>query len=121
MNNTIIWIPITQALPQKDGKYLCTTKRGSVETAYYATNLYKIDKYDFCNERGVAGWYDYSSEVGFYRCGRDIIAWAEMPNPYEANIINRLDSLKSEYNAYHYDNNEYWRGIKYAIDVLEGK
>ena len=29
----------------------------------------------------------------------------------------RLESLESEYNAYH-TNRDYWRGIKYAIDVM---
>ena len=30
----------------------------------------------------------------------------------------RLESLESEYNAYH-TNRDYWRGIKYAIDVMK--
>lgn len=30
----------------------------------------------------------------------------------------RLESLKSEYNAYHFDN-DYWNGIKHAIDLME--
>ena len=33
------------------------------------------------------------------------------------NIYQRLESLESEYNAYHTDS-DYWRGIKYAIDML---
>lgn len=32
-------------------------------------------------------------------------------------ILRRLESLESEYNAYH-TKSDYWRGIKYAIDVL---
>lgn len=31
---------------------------------------------------------------------------------------DRLESLKSEYNAYHIDT-DYWRGIKYAIEIME--
>ena len=34
-------------------------------------------------------------------------------------LATRLESLKSEYNAYHLDNNDYWRGVKHAIEVLE--
>ena len=34
-------------------------------------------------------------------------------------VSRRLESLKSEYNAYHLDNNDYWRGIKHAIDIME--
>ena len=32
-------------------------------------------------------------------------------------ITKQLSSLESEYNAYHTDS-DYWKGIKYAIDVL---
>ena len=32
-------------------------------------------------------------------------------------VLQRLESLENEYNAYHFDN-DYWRGIKYAIDVM---
>lgn len=39
------------------------------------------------------------------------------------NIIKKslfaVDSLESEYNAYHTDT-DYWRGIRYALDVIEG-
>lgn len=33
-------------------------------------------------------------------------------------LNKRLESLKSEYNAYHTDS-DYWQGIKYAIDIME--
>lgn len=36
-------------------------------------------------------------------------------------IVKQLSSLESEYNAYHKDNDDYWKGIKYAIDVLKHK
>lgn len=32
-------------------------------------------------------------------------------------ITKQLFSLESEYNAYHTDS-DYWKGIKYAIDIL---
>ena len=32
-------------------------------------------------------------------------------------VVKQLSSLESEYNAYHTDS-DYWKGIKYAIDVL---
>lgn len=35
-------------------------------------------------------------------------------------IVKQLSSLESEYNAYHTDS-DYWKGIKYAIDVLNHK
>jgi len=33
-------------------------------------------------------------------------------------LLERLRSLESEYNAYHFDNG-YWRGVKYAIDRMK--
>lgn len=32
-------------------------------------------------------------------------------------VVRQLESLEGEYNAYH-TKSDYWRGIKYAIDVL---
>lgn len=37
------------------------------------------------------------------------------------NLSARIDMLESEYNAYHIDNNDYWRGIRYALDVVNKK
>ena len=34
-------------------------------------------------------------------------------------LNKRLESLKSEYNAYHLDNDDYWRGVKHAIEIME--
>ena len=34
-------------------------------------------------------------------------------------LVKQLESLESEYNAYHLDNNDYWRGVKHAIEVLK--
>ena len=34
-------------------------------------------------------------------------------------IADQLESLKSEYNAYHIDKDDYWRGVEHSIRVLE--
>ena len=34
-------------------------------------------------------------------------------------LVKQLESLESEYNAYHLDKNDYWRGVKHAIEVLK--
>ena len=36
----------------------------------------------------------------------------------KSKVLEQLESLESEYNAYH-TNRDYWRGIKYAIDVMK--
>lgn len=69
--------------PQKNGKYLVTTKDNSVRILNYATDLYKIDKYDFYNDKGKSGWYGYDSEYGYYEWLDKPIAWAELPEPYK--------------------------------------
>lgn len=33
-------------------------------------------------------------------------------------ILKQIESMESEYNAYHYPN-DYWRGIRYTLDIIE--
>lgn len=82
------WIPISERNPNKNGKYLVTV-RGlmgeyvKVETIYYAEDLYKIDKFDFIDKQGVAGWYFFDSEWGYYEFD-NVVAWMPLPKPYKA-------------------------------------
>lgn len=82
------WIPISERNPNKNGKYLVTV-RGlmgeyvKVETIYYAEDLYKIDKFDFIDKQGVAGWYFFESEWGYYEFD-NVVAWMPLPQAYGA-------------------------------------
>ena len=48
--------------------------------ASYAHDLYKVDEYDFYSKKGKGGWYDYSSEWGYYEID-DVEFWMELPEP----------------------------------------
>lgn len=52
-----------------------------VEKVSFANNLSKVDEFEFagCNH---AGLYSYDSEAGNYEVA-DIVAWMELPKPYE--------------------------------------
>ena len=77
------WIPVSERLPDDRKKCLVTHKGGYVDIMRYASDLYGIDEYDFCDKKGKAGWYDYDSEWGY--CSRDdVIAWLSLPEPYKA-------------------------------------
>lgn len=66
--------------PTEEGEYLVVSSTISSRLHYevlsYTKNLHKLDKYDFAGaEYKRPGWYDYSSEWGFYERG-DIKAWS---------------------------------------------
>ena len=77
------WIPVSERLPDDRKKCLVTFKGGYVGIMCYASNLYGVDEYDFCDEKGMAGWFDYDRELGHYSRD-DVIAWLPLPTPYKA-------------------------------------
>ena len=82
------WIPVSERLPEEDGEYLVTVKptfknmRNYIKHCDFALNLYLVDEYDFVNKKGVAGFYKYDSEYGYYEV-TEVIAWCELPEPYK--------------------------------------
>lgn len=78
------WIPVSERLPDDRKDCIVTFKDGCVDTMYYASDLYKVDDYDFYAKKGKAGWYDYDSEWGYYSRD-DVVAWMPLPEPYKEN------------------------------------
>ena len=82
------WIPVSERLPEEDGEYLVTVKstfkntRNYIKLCCFARNLYLIDEYDFVDKKGIAGFYKYDSEYGYYEM-TDVIAWMPLPEPYK--------------------------------------
>ena len=76
------WIPVTERLPDKDGKYLvCRRLYGSWwrETLNFAKDARKVSKYDF--HRGWKNvWYWYDSEWGHLTMD-DVTHWMPLPQP----------------------------------------
>ena len=85
MNNN--WIPCKIALPNKDGSYLCTVKHSNKYTSImilgFVKDLYKFDKYEFEEYRGLkqSGWYNHDPEWGTYEV-HGVVAWMELPKIY---------------------------------------
>ena len=77
------WIPVSERLPDDRKKCLVTFRGGYVGIMCYASDLYGVDEYDFCDEKGMAGWFDYDRELGHYSRD-DVIAWLPLPTPYKA-------------------------------------
>lgn len=70
-----------EGLPKKSGRYFTINKRFSntyFDITQFATDLYKVDNYDFHMRKGKPGWYDYDSEAGYYEVD-NVVAWAELP------------------------------------------
>ncbi len=78
------WIPVTERLPEQDGKYLvCKNLFGDVyiKTVWFAKDARKVDKFDFrCRWKNV--WYDYDNEWGHYEVGA-VTHWMPLPEPPE--------------------------------------
>ena len=74
------WTLTKDKMPEKDGKYLCVKQFHNhyiKDVILYSNDLYKIDSYDFEDKKGIAGFYDYDSEAGFFT--RDVLAWMPLP------------------------------------------
>lgn len=77
------WIPVKERLPEKEGdcEYLVTSGSG-LNILSFAKDLYKVDKYDFWDRKGVSGWFDYDSEFGYIETD-GVIAWMPLPKEYK--------------------------------------
>lgn len=78
------WVPVEEGLPKKNGDYLVTVPTfcgGSVFKSSFATDLHKVDKYDFPKKK--SGFYGWDSEWGYYEVD-DVIAWMPVPPSYKA-------------------------------------
>ena len=76
------WIPVTERLPKKDGKYLAwipsITGKGYIDILYYGEP-------DFINKRDERCFYDADSEYGDVPYD-DVIAWMELPEPFNGEV-----------------------------------
>lgn len=76
------WIPVTERLPEKDGRYQVSTHGYSnygIRHACFAKDARKVDKFDFrCRWKNV--WYGYDSEWGHYEIG-GVTHWMPLPEP----------------------------------------
>ena len=76
------WFPVTERLPEKDGKYLLFTKGAygtGIRLLSFAKDGRKVDRYDFHREwKNV--WYYYDSEWGHITVDT-VTHWMPLPEP----------------------------------------
>lgn len=88
------WISVKEKLPEKEGKYLCAEyskqfNKHFIEVLNFAKNLYKVDKIDFKDEKGVSGFYGYDTEWG-YSHFRDVTHWMPLPELPKGECLCRM-------------------------------
>ena len=81
------WIPVTERLPEEDGRYLVVKKifNNSIwqDVLEFAKDGRKVDKYDFHREwKNV--WYLYDSEWG-HIITDNVTHWMPLPEPPKEN------------------------------------
>lgn len=76
------WISVKDRLPNKNMRCLCAVGyyygKFYYNIYYFSTNLYRVDDMDFFDEKGVAGFYNYDSEWGYYKIS-DVKYWMPIP------------------------------------------
>lgn len=78
------WIPVTERLPEEDGKYLTAYKSVLnppitwIRVCWFAKNLRKVDKYEFPKKK--PGFYESDSEYGYFEVS-GITHWMPLPEP----------------------------------------
>ena len=53
-----------------------------IEVLDYANDLYKIDRFDFHDKKGVAGWFYFDDEYGLIEV-ENVIGWRPLPETYK--------------------------------------
>lgn len=75
------WIPVTERLPQENGRYLVT--RGLNACGAMWNRTYIINYSDLMGLKSEKIWWDGNvGKSDFKRIG-DVIAWMPLPKPYE--------------------------------------
>ena len=90
------WTPISEGLPKKDGKYLCTIENDRTELYFFTSDLGGEDVYqpvggdwehiwengtELC-ENGKAGFYEWTYGDGLYMLRDDVVAYM-LVEPYK--------------------------------------
>ncbi len=79
--NALKWIPVSERLPEKDGKYLVFKQHhygAWQDVVGFAKDGESVNKYDLENEKDV--WYNYDSEYGYYSID-SVTHWMPLPEP----------------------------------------
>ena len=82
MNDKPRWIPVTERLPEEDGRFLTLYPLKTKPSVWrhkvygFAKDLVKVDKYEFDEHK--PGFYGYDDEYGYYE-DKDVTHWMPLP------------------------------------------
>ena len=82
------WIPCTERLPEKSGRYLVTRKFNALFSLW--------DKVDILNYSDLMGlkkekiWWSGNVGKSDFEKFDDVIAWMPLPEPYKTNTKNEI-------------------------------
>jgi hypothetical protein len=79
------WISVKERLPEKEGKYLCTSYYKSTNSLHinlywFTKDFYKLDRFDFSDKKGVGGFWDSDDEWGICH-HENVTHWMLLPEP----------------------------------------
>lgn len=80
------WIPVSERLPEEEGRYLCAYGKGLMCVYSFSNDLYSVDDYDFAEYKfkKKKGFFRYDSEWGYCEV-KWITAWMLLPGAYKEN------------------------------------
>lgn len=78
------WIPVTERLPDKDGRYLCLTRIIGYNHVVlsFAKDGEEVGYYELTGKKNV--WYEYDREWGVVSLN-SVTHWMPLPEPPEQN------------------------------------
>lgn len=79
------WIPVTERLPENDGRFICLTKCIGYNHMIlsFAKDGEKVDYYDLTGKKDV--WYAYDREWGFVATNL-VTHWMPLPEPPKEDV-----------------------------------
>ena len=80
------WYDVNANKSPKEGEQVLVKlgRYGTYSLCKYTNDLYSVDKYDFPNEQGKAGFYCYDSHIGYYPL-ENVVKWMRIPK--EVNYV----------------------------------
>ena len=75
------WIPCTERLPEKNGRYLVTRKSNTLSSLW--ARVYIVNYSDLMGLKKEKIWWSGNVGKSNFKKFNDVIAWVPLPEPYK--------------------------------------